>query len=128
MTLFQFGRIKLHSGEISQWKIECDALTDEDLETLAYMGAKIIGDFSAVEGVPRGGLRFAKHLKQYITKTGPLLIVDDVLTTGNSMIEFKADRKALGLVIFNRSKYYCPSWIKAIFQFDPASFDIVWRE
>jgi len=35
MNLFQFGDFSLHSGSKSKWKIECDALTDEDVEALA---------------------------------------------------------------------------------------------
>lgn len=37
MNLFQTGNFKLHSGKTSNFKIECDALTDEDLETFAKL-------------------------------------------------------------------------------------------
>jgi len=64
--------------------------------------------FGAVEGVPSGGLRFAEALRQY-QSAGPLLIADDVLTTGASMELHRAGRDALGVVIFARGP--CPAWV-----------------
>ena len=43
----------------------------------------------------------AEAMQSYCTD-GPLLIVDDVLTTGGSMEEFRAGRDAIGAVIFMR--------------------------
>jgi len=123
MSLFKKGRIKLHSGKISDFKIECDALTDEDLDTLAYLVSKKV-KFGIVSGIPRGGLRFANILRKYRNPTGFVLIVDDVLTTGNSMNEERERMAKLlglspkkgfkGVVIFARGK--CPDWVTPIFQ------------
>lgn len=119
-NLFIRKDIVLHSGKLSDFKIECDALTDEDLECLAYLvGQKI--KFSSVVGVPKGGVRFAKKLQQYAMGSfegHPFLIVDDVLTTGGSIEEFKkrfgCSNGIIGVVIFSRGK--CPEWITPIFQ------------
>ena len=101
-----------HAGKPLHWKIECDELSDEDLETLAYVVSRRI-QFSSVVGIPRGGVRFADALKKYVSESGPRLLVDDVLTTGLSM---DTERKYgdVGVVIFSRG--LCPSWIIPIFQ------------
>ena len=118
--LFKKGRIKLHSGKISNFKIECDALTDEDLDTLAFLVSKKV-KFGNVTGIARGGLRFAKALRKYETPNDPrFLIVDDVLTTGSSMEDLKKyvicdlSSNIIGVVIFARGK--CPKWVTPIFQ------------
>jgi orotate phosphoribosyltransferase len=114
MSLFQRGAFKLHSGAFTDWKIDCDALTDEDIETLAeQIGRRF--RFGSVEGVPTGGLRLAVALERYLLPDSlPLLIVDDVLTTGASMEEQRAGRDAIGVVIFSRGA--CPGWVTPIFQ------------
>ena len=83
MGLFRLGNFTLHSGDKSNWKIDCDALTDDDWLTLAFIIKSRVA-YGAVIGVPDGGTKLAYHLKRYETK-GPVLIVDDVLTTGASM-------------------------------------------
>ena len=113
MTLFRHKQFEAHSGEMLRWKIDCDALSQEDWRCLAQVVADIIGPIGRVEGVPRGGLQLAVALWPYIT-TGPLLIVDDVLTTGASMEAHRAGRDAVGTVIFARRT--CPSWVYPIFQ------------
>lgn len=117
--LFEKKNFILHSGEESNFKIECDALTDGDLETLAYIVSKKF-NFNGVYGIPTGGKRFAKTLKKYVNKKAmDYLIVDDVLTTGTSMIEaaekFRGEAPLIGVVIFSRSKYTIPRWIHPIF-------------
>jgi len=84
-ALFQLGDFTLHSKKHSAFKIECDALTSEDWRTLAYLVLAQTGPFERVEGVPNGGLKLAGFLRSYCGYTGGLLIVDDVLTTGQSM-------------------------------------------
>lgn len=121
MSLFQQGKFNLHSGVQSWLKIDCDALTDEDLDTIARLLVFRLPDFGSVEGVPTGGLRLAKALESYI-ETGPLLIVDDVLTSGGSMEEHRAGRQAIGAVIFARKQ---PArWITPLFQMTVVDKDI----
>ncbi len=119
-NLFQTGCFRLHSRQHSTFKIDCDALTDADLETIANQIYKRCPLFGQVEGVPRGGLRLAAVLHPYATgkETDPLLIADDVYTTGASMEAHRNGRKAIGVVIFARSE---PSqeWINALFTMDP---------
>jgi len=111
-SLFQRGLFILHSGGRSSWKIDCDTLEEEDILTLAEMIETIVPKFGLVEGVPTGGLRLAEKMKFYISE-GPLLIIDDVLSTGVSMEEHRAGREAIGAVIFARGK--CPSWVIPLF-------------
>src|SRR3989344_6033868 len=103
------------SGIFLPFKINCDALLEEDIETLAGIIAKKF-QFKKVYGVPRGGVRLAKALEKYLSSAGPVLIVDDVLTTGKSMEEAKekfTGEDLIGIVIFARNK--CPLWVKAMF-------------
>lgn len=113
MTLFQHGAFKSHSGLNLPFKIECDALTDEDWYQLAGILAETMPPFSAVEGVPRGGIPLAKHLERFLQDEGKLLIVDDVYTTGNSMEEQRAGRDALGAVVFARGHW--ADWVYPLF-------------
>lgn len=127
MALFQKKDFLMHSGGLAHYKIECDELTEEDLDTLAFIVANkaklITGEdrtgIREVYGVPRGGIRFAHAFMPYLdTKWGSLrLIVDDVLTTGRSMEEARLQKgwtDAIGVVIFARNAP--PNWIKPIFQ------------
>ena len=117
MNLFRLlsKAITLHSGQKTRYKINCNALTNADWKCLAFIAAtEMLPPFSAVEGVPTGGLKFAKALQKYCQKTGPLLIVDDVCTTGNSMNEHLGDRKARGCVVFCRG--VCPPWVIPLFR------------
>ena len=119
MNLFQYGKFTSHAGKELNWKIECDALTDDDWECLAEMIAERTR-FGSVYGIPRGGTKLAKALEKYVTPGHPLrLVVDDVFTTGKSMKEVMKD-KDLGFVVFARSRipldpnYY----IRALFTMD----------
>lgn len=118
MNLFQLGSFDLHSGENSDYKIECDALTNEDWEALAYLIQKR-ENFRKVVGVPTGGIKLADALSKYVIDDPylPVLIVDDVLTTGKSMEEHKKklnESYVLGYVVFARVR--CPAWIYSLFQ------------
>lgn len=115
-ALFKPGSFTLHSGAVAKWKIECDALTVEDWAALGIMLMERIPAFGSVEGVPRGGVVLATLLRIFATD-GPLLIVDDVLTTGKSMDDHRAGRDAIGAVIFARGP--CPSWVTPLFQMPP---------
>jgi orotate phosphoribosyltransferase len=120
MSLFQRKQITLHSGSQSDFKIECDDLTYSDVECLAYLISKKF-KFSKVFGVPSGGVKIAECLNKYASgnATDPILIVDDVLTTGNSMEECKKTISAIGsniigVVLFARGT--CPEWITPVFK------------
>lgn len=119
--LFSPTPFRSHSGLDLSWKIDCDALSDVDLVTLAKVVAERM-TFCKVVGVPRGGLRFATVLSCYCSGPdgGTLLIVADVLTTGGSMqrerklhSSFGAFKEIVGVVIFARGP--CPDWVQPIF-------------
>jgi orotate phosphoribosyltransferase len=118
MNLFQSGFYTLHSGRISTFKIDCDALTDDDINTIALLLAQRLPAFKTVEGVPSGGLRLAEAMSKYATQktffgVPKLLIVDDVFTTGSSMEKHRGGREATGAVIFARGE--TPNWITPLF-------------
>ncbi len=118
MSLFERKEFTGHSGGKLDFKIECDDLSDDDIETLAYIISNRF-KFSSVSGIPTGGIRLEKALKQYVDNDDnyPHLIVDDVLTTGQSMIEeYKKDkiRNTIGVVIFARGAP--PQWVYPIFK------------
>ena len=122
MNLFQQGDFTLSSGLKSQFKINCDALAQEDIETLAAMIAQIVEPFGSVMGVPRGGLRLAAALRKYVNPGKPILVVDDVFTTGKSMEKARSGLwqaagqpcTILGAVIFARG--HPPYWVRPLFQ------------
>lgn len=122
MNLFQSGNFTLSSGLSSKHKIDCDALTDGDIDTLAAMIRCAVGPFSAAVGVPRGGLRLAEALRPFAdSECHTLLIVDDVLSTGGSIKRFAAEHcpddgcaTVIGAVIFARGR--CPAWVTPLFQ------------
>ena len=109
-NLFQKQDFTSHSGLKLDWKIDCAALTDEDLSTLACLASQKI-KFREVIGVPTGGLRFQEALKPYAVKDAKYktLVVDDVLTTGKSLSEYMDHHPAsIGLVIFDRAPFAIP--------------------
>lgn len=129
MSLFQLGHFQLHSGNYSDWKIDCDFLTDEDLMALAKIAAdEILPEFGRVISIPTGGDRLATFLDVYSSSESHItVIVDDVLTTGKSMEEalFNYDGdpdSVVGLVIFNRSGGDALDWIYPIFHYSFAGF------
>lgn len=109
MNLFQSGVFRLASGEISGFKIECDALTGDDWLTLAQLIAQT--PFGSVEPVPRGGNYLASLLSPLCTD-GPHLIVDDVLTTGLSIKKLMGPDD-IGFVVFARG--LLPPRVRALF-------------
>jgi len=125
MTLFDIGDFTLHSGEKSHWKIDCDALTDDDISVIAMLMHNMIGPATGVKkviGIPKGGLRLANEFINHVNMRnyGQTVIVDDVLTTGKSMWDMRAkhnliEDEAVGLVIFARGK--CPWWVHPLFQY-----------
>lgn len=117
--LFVGGEFIAHSGGKLPFKIDCDALSDGDLETLAAEAAQVLPRFSVAHGVPRGGMRFSGALLRYRTASpfDPVLIVDDVLTTGASMERARAGLgpNTIGVVIFARGP--CPDWVTPLFTY-----------
>lgn len=123
MSLFQLGEFRGASGILLPYKIECDALDINDLECIVSLAVKRLPSFSAVIGVPRGGIRVANVFRRYVqTKRiyyelgvdDPVLIVDDVWTTGGSMQKYaKHFDNWIGFVIFNRSGTKLPENVHA---------------
>jgi orotate phosphoribosyltransferase len=120
-TLFVDGEFISHSGKRLPFKIECDALTDDDLDTLAAAIARRVVKFGSVYGIPRGGVRIAAALRRYATghSLDPVLVVDDVLTTGRSMEQAREQLipNVVGAVLFARGP--CPDWIIPLFYVMP---------
>ncbi len=86
-NLFIKERFQMHAGGFSDFKIECDALTEKDYKTLAFLVSNKI-KFKKVYGIPRGGLPFEYALKEYEDENATtILIADDVLTTGKSIVD-----------------------------------------
>jgi hypothetical protein len=101
MNLFRFGSFTSHSGQKLDWKIECDAFTQDDWECIAYIIARrfVFGD---VYGIPNGGVPLEKALMKYRIPDSPTrLVVDDVWTTGNSMLSAMKEDD-IGVVVFAR--------------------------
>lgn len=118
MTLFNRYNVphKLSSGIKSHFHIYCDALTTEDLKALAWhCRDELLPDFGSVRSVRSGGDRFAYQLMQFCTY-GPVLIVEDVVTTGASIERVHnelGDIEAIGICIFARG--IPPDWVCSIF-------------
>lgn len=121
--IFKREEFTAHSGRTLPWKLDADGLEQGDLRTLAWIAVQHLPKFGTVEGVPRGGLSLAALLRAYTTQGAGLLIVDDVMTTGGSLEEHRDGRKAMGLVIFNRSGVKL-SWVHSMFTFSlPQGFE-----
>ena len=121
--LFQSIDFKSHSGLSLNWKIECEALSDDEWNTISNMIMKSSPPFSKALGIPKGGVRLAALLNEHATgnEKDPVCIVDDVLTTGESMEyfleQYSRNRRpcvAIGWVVFARVS--TPSWVRALFQ------------
>jgi phosphoribosylpyrophosphate synthetase len=105
--IFQLFNFTLPNGDPSIFKIECDNLTEGDIECFAKMVGHV--SFKSVEGIPRGGVAFAKALEKYIDPESEVhLIVDDVLASGKSMTDAmqaafdRGEEVVRGIVIFSR--------------------------
>lgn len=123
MHLFTKTDFISHAGLSLDFKINCDALTDEDWDTLAKEIVKKFKHFGDVYGIPSGGTILAEKLKSYATGNNddPFLIVDDVLTTGTSfhealnLLNISLERQVIGVAVFFRAPYIS-DWIYPIFQ------------
>jgi hypothetical protein len=106
-SIFQLFNFTLPNGDSTFYKIECDNLTDEDIECFAKMVGHV--SFKSVEGIPRGGVPFAKALLKYTDPESEVhLVVDDVLASGKSITDamqaaFDGGEEVVrGIVIFSR--------------------------
>lgn len=129
--LFETGKFTLHSGDATFWRINADQLSAFDLRTLAALYAHHTRGYQEVVGIPRGGLAFANALRAHQQPKAPaqehrrVLVVDDVLTTGSSMMKMRRELldaqqiaggiEVVGVVIFSRSKVV-PGWITPIWR------------
>lgn len=120
-SLFQTGNFTLHSGKESTFKIDCDALTTDDWRALAQIIHQRYQYRRAV-GVPRGGVALANALNEMeCYREAPLLIVDDVVTTGAAMEEYRQRLYSAGLkdtkgvAVFAREGANVPEWITPMF-------------
>lgn len=94
MALFVDEKFISHAGLKLAWKIEMDALYVSDWRCLT----KIILEyetrpFCKAVGIPRGGARLGNMLNESAAgnPNDPVLIVDDVYTTGTSFKNFIAE-------------------------------------
>lgn len=143
MSLFTPGEFWSHSGVKLTFKVECDCLTERDLDLFAELIVTRLyppdrHTFRRVVGVPKtqpggrdnGGVLaqyVRRHLKLTEADNSRVLIVDDVLTTGASMYEQRVllgDHatvvSCLGAVIFARGP--CPEWVRPLFTLN----ELVW--
>ena len=121
--LFKSINFKSHSGLNLSWKIECDVLSSSEWFTISKMIMELTPPFQRAVGIPRGGVKLGDLLNEHATgnEKDPICIVDDVLTTGESMEyfleQYQRNRKpftVIGWVVFARVQ--TPSWVNALFQ------------
>ena len=121
--LFQSIDFKSHSGLDLNWRIECDALSDDEWFTISKMIMELTPPFQQAVGIPEGGVKLGKLLNEHATgnEKDPICIVDDVLTTGKSMKHFLKQHyqhkfwpTTIGWVVFARIQ--TPNWVRALFQ------------
>ena len=92
MDLFQEYNYVGHAGGNLTWKIECDALTSNEWNVLANLILHYEKrPFRVAVGIPTGATELGNILNQHATGEAhhPVLVVDDVYTTGTSFREFK---------------------------------------
>ena len=121
--LFQSIDFTSHSGLDLSWKIEMDALSDPEWFTIKKMIMELTPPFKEAVGIPQGGTKLGDLLNEHGTgkEEDPICIVDDVLTTGESMeyflTQYQRNRRpftAIGWVVFARGQ--CPGWVTSLFQ------------
>lgn len=105
---FHKDPVTLHSGGKSHWLVRSDLMfADEHLRkaVISFWGlvlSRLRPRPAFVLGVPRGGVPWAKALAQRIEaiyiepdgeipEEGEVVVVDDVVTTGHSLNEFRPD-------------------------------------
>ena len=89
--LFQKINFISHSGIPMTWKIECDSISLKEWECIAYMIKEVEQQpWRKAIGIPRGGVTLGLCLDEFSTglESDPILIADDVYTTGKSFKDF----------------------------------------
>ena len=118
MSWVELADITLNSGRRSSFKIECDDLTDAEVAAMCALLVKVLPPFGAVSGVPTGGLRLEEAMRPHVT-AGPLLIVDDVWTTGGSVrrhiVSLPPEAGAVGMVAVLFARGHYPKGVTALF-------------
>jgi orotate phosphoribosyltransferase len=123
MALFNRGDFQLSSGRVSTWIIDCETLTGEDWDTLAFLASCILPSFDYVTGIERGGVAFARALHAYRApyRCDRIVIADDVVTTGKSfkwtrakLVDQKPNLDIIGIAVFDRSGGCKPDFVKAL--------------
>ena len=102
MGLFVDEEFTSHAGLQLGWKIEMDALYESDWRCLAKMILEYeTRPFREAVGIPRGGKRLGDILNESSTGNpdDPVLVVDDVYTTGTSFKKFIAENYLVTPVI-----------------------------
>ena len=121
VRLFQIGDFKSHAGLPLKWKIECDAIDHTEWRALATMIMDYQKEpFRKAIGIPRGGVPLQNALNKYASNNpdDPVLVCDDVYTTGTSFREFCTTQDtiyAIKWVIFARKPINVNDGIKALF-------------
>lgn len=114
MTLLNHSRTGL--------EIDCDALTDKDIDAAASFIASMVDCRFMVQDISQGGCRLAAALEKYDDAQAPfvILLIDEVLVTASSMNAAKDAQPpqvhpddVVGWVIFARGEL--PSWVNAMF-------------
>ena len=89
--LFTEGDFISHAGLPLSWKLECDAISSDEWKCIA----KMIMDYQTQSfriaiGIPRGGVVLGHWLNEYASGDAkdPVLVADDVYTTGTSFKEY----------------------------------------
>lgn len=119
--LINKGQFILASKHFTNLKIDADALSSDDLVHAAdLMRIMLPHHYGLVIGVPTGGLELARAFSRFSHKQSPnILLVDDVWTTGGSMMRYAdtlkpSDGTVMGAVLFARGE--TPDWVKYLFR------------
>ncbi len=117
--MFKWGKFTSHSGLELFWKICCEHHTDEDWACIAELIASRV-KFRRVLGIPTGADKLAALLHPRCDGDArDILIVDDVLTTGDSLRQMRqklrdeGEANIVGIVVYARGP--CPWWVTPIF-------------
>lgn len=134
MIRIDISEFSLHSGGKSFWKVDCDSLRPSELVIISGKIREMVGPYTRVVAVNSslGSIVYDLRahmlsIKQVTPRVHTTLIIDDVYTTGASLIStyevVEQEYKNAGLeeyeikavVLFNRSGNSLPYWAHALF-------------